>query len=83
MMRQRLQLSSGFLAVAACAWFVFIWCAAPHLQSAAVAKPGPVLMALTAALPVSIFSGLYWKRSMLALSLAILVMLIVIGWRMQ
>lgn len=77
------QMSSGFLAVAACAWFVFVWFAAPHLQSVTVATPGPVLMALTAALPLSILSGLYWKRWMLALSLVILVMLIVIGWRIH
>lgn len=78
---RRLAMISGLLTIAACAWFAFVWCAAPYMSEVAALDPAVLLASLTIALPLSVFSGVYWKRWMFGFSVLILATLVLIGLR--
>ncbi len=68
MRRGGLAIIAGLLAIAACVWALFVWFAAPYIQVLSAIKPLPLLLCLLVAIPLSAFSGVYWKRSLFGLT---------------
>ena len=83
MIRRKWAILAGAIAALACAWALFVWIAAPYLPSIAAMRPGPVLLGLVAAIPLSIFAGICWRRVFWGITVVATVMLIYIGFRLH
>lgn len=82
-MRRSLAILSGLLAIVACVCAIFVWFAAPHVQTVSGLKPLPLLLGVLAAIPLSVFSGVYWKRSLFGVAALAVGMLLYVGLRLH
>jgi hypothetical protein len=64
-------------------WALFVWFAAPYLQSVSALKPLPVLLGLLVAIPLSVFAGIYWNRLLFGVTVLAATMLIYVGLRLH
>ena len=83
MKRDGMAVFSGFIAILACMWALFVWCSAPYLQSVSVLKPLPVLLGVVAAIPLSVFAGIYWRKVFFGITVLATSMLIYVGLRLH
>jgi hypothetical protein len=83
MKRDSLPVVAGSIAIAACVWALVVWFAAPYIQSVSALKPLPVLIGLLVAVPLSVFSGIYWNRLLFVVTVLALSMLIYVGLRLH
>lgn len=83
-MRHRsLAILSGLLATLACIWAIFVWFATPYVPVLSGLKPLPLLLGVLAAIPLSVFSGVYWKRSIFGVTVLAVGMLLYVGLRLH
>jgi hypothetical protein len=82
-MRRSLAILSGLLAIVACVCAIFVWFAAPYAQALSGLKPLPLLLGVLAAVPLSVFSGVYWKRSLFGVTVLAVGMLLYVGLRLH
>lgn len=83
MMRNKWAVFAGIIATLACIWALFTWLAAPYLPSIATLKPLPVLLGLVAAIPLSVFAAIYWRRKLLVITVTAIAMLLYFGFRIH
>jgi hypothetical protein len=83
MKRDSLAVVAGSFAIVACLWALFIWFAAPYMQSVSALKPLPVLVGLLVAIPLSVFSGIYWNRLLFGVTALAASMLIYVGLKLH
>ena len=82
-MKRRIAAATGWLAIAFCIWALFVWFAAPHIQSLAMLKPFPILLGVLIAIPLSVFSGVYWNRRMFGVTALAFALLVYVGMRLH
>jgi hypothetical protein len=83
MKRGGLAVCAGLIAILACVWALFVWLAAPYLQSVSVLKPLPVLAGLVVAIPLSVFAGIYWTKLLFGITVLAAALLIYVGLRIH
>jgi hypothetical protein len=83
MKRDGLAVVAGSIAIVDCMWALFVWFAAPYLQSVSALKPLPVLLGLLVAIPLSVFAGIYWNRLLFGVTVLAATMLIYVGLRLH
>ncbi len=83
MWRRGLAVVAGLLSIAACVWALFVWFASPYVQALSGLKPFPVMLSVLIAIPLSVFSGVYWKKLMFGVTALATLMWLYVGLRLH
>jgi hypothetical protein len=83
MTRRSFAVMAGLIAIAACAWPVFVWFATPYIPAVLALNLTTILIGLLIALPLSLFAGSYWNRWLFAVTAFAAAILLFIGLRLH
>lgn len=83
MKRVNMAMTAGLLSLAFCISTLLVWFGAHYIHLLSELKPTPFLLSVLAAVPLSVFSGFYWKRSLFGVTVLAVGMLLYVGLRLH
>jgi hypothetical protein len=81
--RRKLATIAGIFSVVFCISTLLVWFGAHHIHVLSELAPIPFLLSVLAAIPLSIFSGIFWKRSLFGVTVLAVGMLLYVGLRLH
>jgi hypothetical protein len=79
MKRANLAMTAGLLSIAFCISTLLVWFGAHYIDLLSALKSTPFLLSVLAAIPLSVFSGIFWKKSLFGVTVLAVGMLLYLG----